>query len=70
MGKITYTGRLLQLDLPQSSLTINDILKIIRSLNVNKAHGQNGIMIRPIKIRDKSLVQPVSGVVLILWCIS
>ena len=70
MGKITYTGRLLQLDLPQSSLTINDILKIIRSLNVNKAHGQNGIMIRTIKMCDKSLVQPVSGVVLILWCIS
>ena len=70
MGKITYTGRLLQLDLPQSSLTINDILKIIRSLNVNKAHGHDGIMIRIIKMCDKSLVQPVSGVVLILWCIS
>ena len=46
----------------------NDILKIIRSLNVNKAHGHDGIlvdkimirMIRMIKMHDESLVQIVT----------
>ena len=38
----------------------NDILKIIRSLNVNKAHGHDGISVRMIKMCDESLVQPLS----------
>ena len=42
----------------------NDILKIIRSLNVNKAHGYDGISVRMIKMCDESLVQPFS---LIFW---
>ena len=38
----------------------NGILKIIRSLNVSKAHGHFGILVRMIKVCDASLVQPVS----------
>ena len=51
----------------------NDILKTIRSLNVNKAHGHDGIlvdkrMIRMIKMHDESGsdCDLFSGVVLIL----
>ena len=35
------------------------ILKIIRALNINKAHGYDDISIRMIKIRDKSLLKPL-----------
>ena len=38
----------------------NDILKIIRSLNVNKAYGPDGILISVIKMCDESLVHPLS----------
>ena len=38
----------------------NDILKIIRSLNVNKARGHDGISIRMLRMCDESLVQPLS----------
>ena len=38
----------------------NDILKIIRSLNINKAHGHDDISVRMIKMCDESLVQPLS----------
>ena len=38
----------------------NDILKIIRSLNVNKARGHDGILIRMLRMCDESLVQPLS----------
>ena len=38
----------------------NNILKIISSLNVNKAHGDDGIFVRMIKMCDESLVQPLS----------
>ena len=34
----------------------NGILKIIRSLYTNKAHGHDAILVRMIKICDKSLV--------------
>ena len=40
----------------------NNFLKIIRSLNVNKAHGHDGILVRKIKMCDKSLVQPLSRI--------
>ena len=36
-----------------------EIFKIIRSLNVNKAHGHDDISIRMIKICDKSLLKPL-----------
>ena len=44
-----------------SSLDFNDdeIMKIIRALNVNKAHGFDDISIRMIKICDKSLLYPL-----------
>ena len=38
----------------------NDIIKIIRALNVNKAHGHDNISIRMIKICDEALVKPLS----------
>ena len=38
----------------------NDILKVMKSLNVNKAHGHDGILVRMIKMCDESLVQPFS----------
>ena len=37
-----------------------EILKIIRALNINKAHGHDDISIRMIKICDKSLLKPVT----------
>ena len=50
--------------LTQSSLTSLDfneeeILKIIRALNIHKAHGHDDISIRMIKICDKSLLKPL-----------
>ena len=51
----------------------NDILKIIRSLNVNKAHGHDGISLRMIKICDESLVQSLLLIfkgLYIYWCLS
>ena len=43
------------------SLDFNEgeILKIIRPLNVNKAHGHDDISIRMIKICEKSLLKPL-----------
>ena len=45
----------------QGSLDFNEgeILKIIRNLNINKAHGHDEISIRMIKICDKSLLKPL-----------
>ena len=37
-----------------------DILKIIRNLNVNKAHGHDDISIRMLKICDSEVVEPLS----------
>ena len=44
-----------------NSLDFNEdeIIKIIRALNVNKAHGCDDISIRMIKICDKSLLKPL-----------
>ena len=38
----------------------NDILKIIRKLNVNKAHGHDDISIRMLKICDSVITEPLS----------
>ena len=45
-----------------SSLGFNEdeILKIIRALNIHKAHGHDDISIRMIKICDKSLLKPLT----------
>ena len=55
--KITYnsTDRLTSIKSDNS-----DIHKIIRSLNVNNAHGHDGILVRMIKMCDESLLQPFS----------
>ena len=52
-----------QIFLTQSRLTSLDfseeeILKIIRALNIHKAHGHDDISIRMIKFWDKSLLKP------------
>ena len=54
-----------QLDLTQARLnsidfSFEEILKIIRSLDVNKAHGHNDISIRMIKISDNPLLRRLS----------
>ena len=45
-----------------SSISFNDqdILKIIHSLNTNKAHGYDDISIRLLKVCDCSIVKPLS----------
>ena len=44
-----------------SSISFNDqdILNIIHSLNINKAHGYDDISIRLLKIWDSSIVKPL-----------
>ena len=37
-----------------------DILKVIRNLNVNKAHGYDDISIQILKVCDSEVVEPVS----------
>ena len=41
------------------NFTDDDILKIIRSLNINKAHGHDDISVRMIKICDKAIFEPL-----------
>ena len=38
----------------------NDILKIIRSLDINKAHGHDDISVRMVKICDDGINKPLS----------
>ena len=38
----------------------DNILKIMRALNINKAHGHDEISVRMIKICDEALVKPLS----------
>ena len=37
----------------------NEILKIIRALNIHKAHGHDDIFIRMIQICDRTLIKPL-----------
>ena len=57
LDKITYksAARLTSINFDN-----NDVLTIIRSLNVNKAHGKDSILVRMLKMCDKSLVQPLT----------
>ena len=41
------------------NLNEDEILKVIRALNIHKAHGHDDISIRMIKICDKSLLKPL-----------
>ena len=47
-------SRLMSLDFDE-----DELLKIIRALNINKAHGYDDISLRMIKICDKSLIKPL-----------
>ena len=38
----------------------NEVLNIIRALNIHKAHGYDNIFIRMIKMCDKSLLKPLT----------
>lgn len=40
--------------------TTNDILKLLRGLDENKAHGHDGISIRMLKLCDTSIIRPLS----------
>ena len=42
--------------------TDDDILKIVRSLYINKVHGHDDISIRMIKICDKAILEPLSTI--------
>ena len=46
-------------NLSVTNFTDDDILKIIRSLNINKTHGHDDISIRMIKICHKSILEPL-----------
>ena len=50
---------LTQSKLDSLDLNKDEILKIIRALNIHKAHGHDDISIRMIKICDKSLLKPL-----------
>ena len=41
------------------NLNEDEILKVIRALNIHKAHGHDDISVRMIKICDKSLLKPL-----------
>ena len=41
-------------------LNKHDILKIMRALNINKAHGHDDIFNRIIEIKTKSLLKPIN----------
>ena len=46
--------------LPSINFNNEDMLKIIKSLNVNKAHGHNNISIRMEKLCNQTIVKPLS----------
>ena len=50
---------LTQARLQSFDLNEDEVLKIIRALNENEAHGYDGISIRMIKICDKSILKPL-----------
>ena len=50
-----------------SSITFNnaDILKVVKYLSVNKAHGHNDFSVRMIKLCCQSIVKPLS--IILRW---
>ena len=48
-----------QLRLSSINFEKEDIFKIMRNLNINKAHGHDNISIRMLKISDFVLVEPL-----------
>ena len=47
------------LTLDRIMISGSDILKTIRSLDINKAHGHDDISIRMLKICDDAIVEPL-----------
>ena len=47
-------------NLPVINFTDDDILKIIRSLNIKRAHSHDDTSVRMIKICDKAILEPLS----------
>ena len=60
-NRLFPTNQLFMTQATLRSLDFNEgeILKIIRALNINKAHGHDDISIRMIKICDESLLKPL-----------
>ena len=50
---------LMQSRLHVINFSLDEILKIIRSFDVNKAHGHDDVLIKMIRIFEKSLVKPL-----------
>ena len=50
----------LTFNLSAINFTVDDISKIIRSLNINKAHGHDDISVRVIELCDKAILKPLS----------
>ena len=61
LNNVLLTNQLFMAQARLRSLGLNEgeILKIIRAVNINKAHGHDGISIRMIKICDESLLKPL-----------
>ena len=57
---LNSTNSVSNVSLPSIELEKQDILKIIRSLNDDKAHGYDDISIRLFKICNSSIVKPLS----------
>ena len=60
-NKVLTTSQRLLTSSRLYTLNINEeeIIKLIRSLNVHKVHGHDDISIRKIKICDKSILKPL-----------
>ena len=61
LNNVLLTNQLFMAQARLRSLGLNEgeILKIIRAVNINKAHGHDGISIRMIKICAESLLKPL-----------
>ena len=55
-----YSNSVFNVSLSSIHFEDQDILKIIQSLNYNKAHGYDDISIRLLKICNSSIVRPLS----------
>ena len=58
VSKMDYAVRVWQPWLSKTNITRDDILKIIKKLDPNKAHGHDMISIRMVKLCDASICKP------------
>ena len=56
---LTTLSKKMHESLTTINFSINDTLKIIRNLDLNKAHGHDMISIRMVKICDDSICKPL-----------